>query len=60
MGSNLNLGNNSKQGARRCGSDVSYDSNNLNNVENNSDLENDESDAVKIEFRVFDEWMGVR
>ena len=49
-GSKLNLGNNSKQGARQCESDVSDDSNNLNNVENNSDLGNDESDAVKIEF----------
>ena len=50
MGSNLNLGNNSKQGARRCGSDVSYESNNLNNVENSNDLGCDERYAVKIEF----------
>ena len=46
----MNLGNTSKHGARQCVSDVSDDSNNLDNVENNSDLGNDESDAVKIEF----------
>ena len=44
-----NLGNNSKRGARQCGSD---DSDNLNNVGGGKDLGNDESDAVKIEFWV--------
>ena len=44
-GSKLNLGNNSKQGARQCGCGE-----NLNYIENNNDLGNDESDAVKVEF----------
>ena len=38
----------------------SNESDNLKNVESDNDLGNDESDAVKIEFRVFDERMSVR
>ena len=49
-GSKLNLGNNSKQGARQCGCDDSEERENLNCVEDNNDLRMTKAMQSRLNF----------